>query len=923
MKQLFAAFILSLLTSLSAVAQPEPDTLWTRSYDGIGIEGAVHVLTTPDGGSLVSGHYNLAAASCFLWLIRTDSNGDTLWTQTYAGLRYIPNSIKETKMGADGSFTTVCYTTNVSPSGGPGHGYLVRTSADGDSVWTQHLTTISGATRSLEILPDRTILISGTHAPGGPSSQALIKTDSLGNTLWTRYYAQPGGVNNSLLMNPDGGAVLAGFTTDSLPVINQQGTLIRVDANGDTIWTREFGGTTTPEQFYGVQATPTGFVATGRSAGFLYAVYVDNNGGLLMDSVYTPIFYNVMNYMLRPSGDHNIVVGYGSDGVHTMPYLTCLDDDGAVLWHDTINVSTTTNCFGFSASPTPDGGLYVAANFVHAFLIRTGPGAYNSVPLLTAPNGGECLLVGDTFPIQWSFPVASGNAQVQIDRNYPSAIWETLATTPVSSGAYLWSVTGPLTYHARIRVVLESNSTVGDSSDADFGIIYPGPAPLWTQQHFPGGVSEVYTDAFERAPSGFIAAGTSPLPARFIFSDVILVKTDLNGDSLWKKTFGGERNELSSSVIEDNGGDYVFAAASESFSVGGYDIWIVKTDSNGDTIWTKTYGGTLDDIPAWIEQTDDRGYIITGRTNSFGAGGNDLFLLKLDNDGNDEWFVTHGGSNDDMGYEVHQTSDGGYIVAGGTFSYGAGSSDFYVLKTDDSGADIWRYVGGGSGFDEARSVKQLSTGAFIVGATLTSASNTDLHIFELREGDGALRWANTIDKGHYEYNAAVLLDDDGYLLVGSTGSTIEGNDQFLLVKTDFDGLPRAIADYGTGSTNVCHAARSTADNGVIMAGANGDEGYLVRIGDAGPLPCPAPDSVTVRATSSFPERNVLNWHVDQSGTYTVYSTSNMNLNTVPPAAGWTLEGSVYGIAGLTTSFTDVLVGDPAVQKKYVVRLNCP
>jgi hypothetical protein len=910
-----------------AYAQPEPDTLWTKRFERPAGEGAYRVITTSDGGSLISGHSNLNASDSFLWLIRTDSNGDTLWTKTYSGIEHIPNTAKESEIAADGSFITATQTCSGLPVTGRGPVYLVRTGANGDSLWAHIISTVFAGSAELEILPDETMFVAGNDFSTGIPVPFLIKTDALGNPLWTRTYIEPTGTNrlvNDLLKTPDGGCILVGAIQDTTPPSNQQGLLIRVDTNGDTLWTRKIGSSATVENFTALEPTANGgFLATGRSSGFLYAAFIDSNGTLTMDTAYTAIFYNLVTDMLRPTANSYIVAGYGNMGAVLGPWITSLDDAGNVLWHDSIVVSPTSAHFAFGVSARSDGGLYLTGNTANAaFLIRTGSGAFDASPQLFTPNGGECLIVDEDKSIQWSIPGTSDNVLVQIDRNYPSFIWETLATVPAANGNYLWSVTGPLTYHARVRVILENNVTVADSSDEDFSIIYPGPLPLWTQQHFPGDVSEVYTDAFERVLSGFIVTGMSPLPARFVFSDVILVKTDLNGDSLWKKTYGGERNELSKRVIENNDGDFVFVAATESFTVGDYDIWVVKTDSNGDTIWTKTYGGLVDDIPEWIEQTDDRGYIITGGSYSFGAGDKDLFLLKLDSDGNDEWMVTHGGTGDEVGYEVHPTIDGGYIVAGGTSSSGAGSSDLYVLKTDDSGAEIWNYVAGRPDYDEARSVKLLSSGNFVVGATLTSPNNTDLFILELRD-DGSLRWSNTIDKGQYEYCSAVLVDDDGFMLGGSTGPTINGNDQFLLVKTDFDGLPRWISDYGTADINFNSSARNTSGDGVIMAGSNSDEGYLVRIGDDGPVPCPSPDSVTVRVTSTFPKRNLIYWNVEQSGTYNIYSTTNMNLNTIPPGAGWTLEGSLYGIEGLTTSFADVLVGDPALNKKYVIRLICP
>ncbi|MFZ8835401.1 MAG: hypothetical protein ACO2O5_14590 [Candidatus Caldipriscus sp.] len=118
-------------------------------------------------------------------------------------------------------------------------------------------------------------------------------------------------------------------------------------------------------------------------------------------------------------------------------------------------------------------------------------------------------------------------------------------------------------------------------------------------------------------------------------------------------------------------------------------MFLVKTDANGNVQWAKTYGGAGWDQPYSVQQTSDGGYILTGETTSFGAGDRDIFLIKTDANGNIQWAKIYGGTNWDQAFSVQQTSDGGYIVAGGAWSFGAGSYDFFLIKTDANGKVIW------------------------------------------------------------------------------------------------------------------------------------------------------------------------------------------------------------------------------------------
>ena len=150
-------------------------------------------------------------------------------------------------------------------------------------------------------------------------------------------------------------------------------------------------------------------------------------------------------------------------------------------------------------------------------------------------------------------------------------------------------------------------------------------------------------------------------------------------DSL-PKTFGGERYDTAVSIQQTTDGGYIIAGRTESFGAGGNDAYLVKTDGEGIEEWYQTFGGEAYDAVYSVQQTADGGYIIAGTTRSFGADDNDAYLVKTDGEGNEEWFRTFGGEANDIVYSVQQTTDGGYIIAGDTESFGAGG-DVYLVKT--------------------------------------------------------------------------------------------------------------------------------------------------------------------------------------------------------------------------------------------------
>ncbi|MBA7676218.1 hypothetical protein ES703_84459 [subsurface metagenome] len=181
---------------------------------------------------------------------------------------------------------------------------------------------------------------------------------------------------------------------------------------------------------------------------------------------------------------------------------------------------------------------------------------------------------------------------------------------------------------------------------------------------------------------GCVAAGHRG--GRGIYQAAVF-KLDVKGNIIWEKSYGGERGDEFYSVRQAKDGGYIIAGSTTSKGAGGKDLWVFKLNKKGDTIWDKAYGGKSDDMAYSIQHTEDEGCIAAGYTASKGAGGMDFWILKLNEKGNIVWEKTYGGKGNDKAYSIQQTEDDGYIVAGYTASKGAGDDDIWILKLDKNG----------------------------------------------------------------------------------------------------------------------------------------------------------------------------------------------------------------------------------------------
>jgi uncharacterized delta-60 repeat protein len=311
--------------------------------------------------------------------------------------------------------------------------------------------------------------------------------------------------------------------------------------------------------------------------------------------------------------------------------------------------------------------------------------------------------------------------------------------------------------------------------------------------------------------------------------DLWVLKLNPDASVAWQRTYGGAGWDEASSIQQTSDGGYIVAGGTNSFGAGDHDFWVLKLNTDGSIDWERTYGGADRDWASSIQQTSDGGYIVAGVTLSFGAGNGDVWVLKLDPDGTVAWQKTYGGVWKDWASSIQQTSDGGYIVAGVTQSFGEGNGDVWVLKLSPDGTVVWQETYGGAMADEANSIQQTSDGGYIVAGQTYSvgAGSADVWVLKLNP-DGSVAWQKAYGGAGWEMASSIQqTSDGGYIVAGETNSFGAGGSDFWVLKLNADGSVAWQKTYGGASSDGAYSIRRTADGGYVVAGAVG----LIGAGD--------------------------------------------------------------------------------------------
>ena len=327
--------------------------------------------------------------------------------------------------------------------------------------------------------------------------------------------------------------------------------------------------------------------------------------------------------------------------------------------------------------------------------------------------------------------------------------------------------------------------------------------------------------------------------------DFYLIKLDENGKNLWERTYGGSGDDYPVSAQQTQDGGFIVAGMTMSFGSGGWDVYIVRTDANGNMIWQRTFGGKNDDGASFVHQADD-GYLVVGYTKSFGAGGEDFYILKLDKDGNKVWEKTYGGNDSDRARSAVSARDGGYLVVGSTKSFGAGGMDGLVMKLDRNGNKVWEKTFGASNEDLFHLIKHTSDGGYvIVGYTKSfGAGGSDFYIVKLYE-NGDREWERFYGKDRDDMAWSVEQTHDGGYIVAGWTKSFGVSMGVLVLKLDASGNKLWEKIYGGDRDDLAYSVQQTRDGGYILAGwtasfaAGPFDVYVIKMdanGNTGPNP---------------------------------------------------------------------------------------
>ncbi len=302
---------------------------------------------------------------------------------------------------------------------------------------------------------------------------------------------------------------------------------------------------------------------------------------------------------------------------------------------------------------------------------------------------------------------------------------------------------------------------------------------------FGGKYDDEGEDIIKSENGGYLIAGSSESFQGRAQYDFWMVKTDSKGKKQWDSGFGGKYDEKCYSVIQTDDGGYMMAGSTITYGARGNDYWVVKTDEEGNKLWSRAYGGDGDDICRSIIKTKDGNYLLAGYTDSFGDPGQGAYLIKIDEDGDVIWNRTGGGTFDDYVYDVMQVEDGGYVYVGSTTSYGAGEESFWMVKTDSKGIEEWNYSSDGD-FDEvAYAVDQSQEGTYVMTGYTSSygKGGKDLWVVEIsQEGDSISK--QTFGSGGDEVAYAIdISGEDKFALAGYTDSFGAGGEDYWVVQT--------------------------------------------------------------------------------------------------------------------------------------------
>ncbi len=304
--------------------------------------------------------------------------------------------------------------------------------------------------------------------------------------------------------------------------------------------------------------------------------------------------------------------------------------------------------------------------------------------------------------------------------------------------------------------------------------------------------------------------------------DVLVMKVNRDGKTLWKKTFGRKRKDIAYAVTRTADGNFVAVGETRSFSkLGDPDVYVIKFDTNGKLIWERNFGGEMKDFAKSIVATGDGGVLIAGASESFGDTYLDAYILKVDKNGKEEWAKIVGGERDDIANGIALTTDGGFVIAGVTESYGYQSKDYYIVRFDSHAKQRWTKLVGEESEDIAKGVVATKDGGCVVTGKTRSYGSKRNDIMVVKIGpSGKMLWQRLFGYKEKEWmNAITKTENGGFMMAGLTDSFGHGEFDFYVMQLDAEGHSLRGPVYGGEDDDIAHGITRTTTGDYVVVGS--------------------------------------------------------------------------------------------------------
>ena len=306
-------------------------------------------------------------------------------------------------------------------------------------------------------------------------------------------------------------------------------------------------------------------------------------------------------------------------------------------------------------------------------------------------------------------------------------------------------------------------------------------------------------------------------------SNGLVARLDREGNVKWVRILGGSKEDGFNNVKVAANGDIIVAGYTESFGAGCYDVWVLRLDENGNVKWQKTYGGSSYEEAEAVIIVPNGDIIVAGWTESFSTGYRNIWILRLDENGNVKWQKTYGGSGSDGASAVAVAENGDVIVAGYTYSFGAGWEDVWVLRLDENGNVKWQKTYGGKGQELATAIAIAPNGDIIVAGPTNSfgAGEEDIWILRL-DAEGNIKWQKTYGESDYEMASGVTIAPNGDIIVAgwtySFGTSTPEYANVWVLRLDENGNVKWQKTYGGSKDDEAYAVALAPNGDIIVTG---------------------------------------------------------------------------------------------------------